>query len=88
MISLFLLAGALYIRWWGGDDEMVTAKLLFALSAPPLFARFLFFAQILRRQGVVIEVSVLYARTCVMQLKIIASKGPIFEPVNYSTRRR
>lgn len=58
MLSLLLLSAGLYTRWWGSSDSQTsTAKVFFALSAPLVFSRFLFFAQILRRQGLVIEVS-------------------------------
>lgn len=57
MLSIILLSAGLYIRWWGNyDEDTATGKVFFALSAPLVFSRLLFFAQILRRQGLVIEV--------------------------------
>lgn len=58
MISLTTLAIGLYIRWWANDDMIATAKVFYSISTPFMFSRFLFFAQVLRRQGLVVEVSV------------------------------
>lgn len=50
MLSLLLLSVALYIRWWWGNHDEYTAT-------GKVFSPLLFFAQILRRQGVIVEVS-------------------------------
>ncbi|CAM9221663.1 unnamed protein product, partial [Laminaria digitata] len=52
-ISLLLLAGALFYRIGNSDGE--TGRALFALSAPLVFSRVLFFGQVLRRQGLVVQ---------------------------------
>lgn len=54
-ISLLLLAGALFYRIGNSDGN--TGRALFALSAPLVFSRVLFFGQVLRRQGLVVQVS-------------------------------
>lgn len=53
-LSLSLLAGGLFVRVV--DSDVHLGRALFALSAPLVFSRVLFFGQILRRQGLVIEV--------------------------------
>ena len=53
--SLLLLAGALFYRI--GDSDGQTGRALFSLSAPLVFARVLFFGQVLRRQGLVVQVN-------------------------------
>lgn len=58
VLSLVLLSSGLYIRIGGGDEDI--RKVLYALSAPLVFSRFLFFAQILPRQGLVIQVIVFF----------------------------
>lgn len=53
-ISLSLLAGGLFIRI--DDSDVYQGRALFALSAPLVFSRVLFYGQVLQRQGVVIQV--------------------------------
>ena len=55
-LSLALLAGGLFVRVV--DSDVHLGRALFALSAPLVFSRVLFFGQILRRQGLVIQVRV------------------------------
>eukprot|EP00903_Cladosiphon_okamuranus_P009455 g9014.t1 len=52
-LSLTLLAGGLFVRVVDSDEHI--GRGLFALSAPLVFSRVLFFGQILRRQGLVIQ---------------------------------
>ncbi|CAM9508523.1 unnamed protein product [Scytosiphon promiscuus] len=52
-LSLSLLAGGLFIRV--DDSDVYQGRALFALSAPLVFSRVLFFGQVLQRQGVVIQ---------------------------------
>lgn len=53
-ISLVLLAGALFYRIRNSDG--FTGRALFAISAPLVSSRVLFFGQVLRRQGLVVQV--------------------------------
>ena len=53
-VSLVLLAAALLRRIGYGDGWM--GRALFALSAPLVFSRVLFYGQVLRRQGLVVQV--------------------------------
>ncbi|CAN0108570.1 unnamed protein product, partial [Hapterophycus canaliculatus] len=53
-LSLSLLAGGLFIRIV--DSDVHQGRALFALSAPLVFSRVLFYGQVLKRQGVVIQV--------------------------------
>lgn len=54
-ISLVLLASALYYRI--ADRNGSSGRALFALSAPLVFSRVLFYGQVLRRQGLVVQVN-------------------------------
>ncbi|CAM9300363.1 unnamed protein product [Ectocarpus sp. 8 AP-2014] len=54
-LSLLLLAGGLTIRILNTDVHQ--GRALFALSAPLVFSRVLFFGQFLKRQGLVIQAS-------------------------------
>lgn len=54
-LSLLLLAGGLTIRILNSDVHQ--GRALFALSAPLVFSRVLFFGQFLKRQGLVIQAS-------------------------------
>lgn len=54
-LSLLLLAGALFYRI--GNSDGSTGRALFSLSAPLVFSRVLFFGQVLRRQGLVVQVN-------------------------------
>lgn len=53
--SLLLLSSGLYVRIYGEGVDI--GRVFYALSAPLVFSRFLFFAQILPRQGLVIQVT-------------------------------
>lgn len=52
--SLILLSIGLYIRTSLGDPALI--RVFYALSAPLVFSRILFFGQVLPRQGLVIQV--------------------------------
>ncbi|CAB1120299.1 unnamed protein product [Ectocarpus sp. CCAP 1310/34] len=54
-LSLLLLAGGLTIRL--GNSDVHQGRALFALSAPVVCSRVLFFGQFLKRQGLVIQAS-------------------------------
>lgn len=55
-LSLLLLAAALWVRLRAGFAGL--GRNVFALSAPLVYSRILFFAQVLPRQGIVIQVGV------------------------------
>lgn len=56
VVSLALLASSSIIRIHD-KTKISTVQTLLALSAPVVYIRFLFFAQVLRRQGLLIHVS-------------------------------
>lgn len=53
-LSLVLLSAGLWIRIV--DEDVSQGRAMFALSAPLVFSRILFFGQILPRQGIMIQV--------------------------------
>eukprot|EP00752_Nemacystus_decipiens_P006624 g5955.t1 len=56
-VSLALMAGGLFVRVV--DSDVHVGRGLFALSAPLVFSRVLFFGQIWRRQGLVIQMMII-----------------------------
>ena len=56
ILGFLMIIGGFFVRL--ADNESPWGRGMYALSAPPIFSRMLFFAQMLQFQGPMIQVSV------------------------------